>query len=292
MTDQQRVRRRIKVRPEQEGLVRLMRAIAREEADRLLPSMGTVLDEDAGAVRVRLDEEDDDRTVPFPRRLGSRYRRGSRVRVVRTATGEEVVDGVISEAKGAGERVVGEPDLEDAAVGRRALVKKAVGREEIDDAAVGTAQIQDGTVTKKKIPAGTVDNELLADGIEGAKLKDRSVLPAKLDTDTQNRIAGAAQSADLQDAIKKEKPALATQDFAKGEVKPVADKVNGHDKDLRRLKQDIGNLKGDIQKVEGSIPDKVDTSKFVTQEDLTQLRRDLEAFVNDKVKSSRKGESA
>lgn len=90
-----------------------------EMVDARQMTMGAVVGRDGGKVRVRLDDENEDRTLGFPRGLGVAYQDGDRVAIGYSRTGEPMVLGVVSGGNGDG-RVRNE-QLDTDAVDARAI---------------------------------------------------------------------------------------------------------------------------------------------------------------------------
>lgn len=183
-----------RIYPESEDFVRLIREIVGQMLDDQAPAMATVEDVVGGGVRVSMDDEDEARELPLPRKLGHRYARGQRVRVERTRSGEWMVTGAISDGQGGEEQVVGAPDLQ----------RNAITNEKLATDAVDTRAILAGAVIGRSVANGAIGTDHLADNIDAKKLRDGTVTSAKIDRTTAGRIDGAAQQADVQyDIIKK-----------------------------------------------------------------------------------------
>lgn len=115
-----------------------------EMIDARQATFGTVVGRDGGKVRVRMDDEDEDRVIGFPRSLGVAYEDGDRVRIDFNRDGDPSIGGVISGGNGDG-RVKNE-QLGTDAVDERAIKPRAIKGGHLDQ-----------TLEKKIADAATVD---------------------------------------------------------------------------------------------------------------------------------------
>lgn len=92
-------------------------------------TMGTVKGRDGGKVTVRLDDEDEDRTIGFPRSMGVAYDNGDRVTIGYARGGDPMVLGVMG--NGPSDRRVRNEQMDTNSVDDRAL-KSVNGRGDVD----------------------------------------------------------------------------------------------------------------------------------------------------------------
>lgn len=131
------------------GMVQQMVADALSEA---LPTMGTVVGKDGGAVKVRMDDEDSDREVGFPAAKGTDYRDGDRVAIHQTKGGERMILGRVDSSTN--EAAVDSPQLRD----------KAIRDGHLNDGAVTGRALENSILNKingalQSIPGDVVRNE-------------------------------------------------------------------------------------------------------------------------------------
>ncbi|MFM9105445.1 MAG: hypothetical protein ACKOWF_01955 [Chloroflexota bacterium] len=148
-----------------EGLIALIRDLVEEALDGRLPVMGTVTGVDGdGRPTVHVDDEEDARTIPFPRKAGQGYERGDRVLLSPNRAGEYVVTGGIESGR-SGRRVRGEH-----------LATKEIGREHVADGAIGNPQVEPGTLAGDRLRDGAVDTrQLSGNAVTGDKLASGAV---------------------------------------------------------------------------------------------------------------------
>ncbi len=79
-----------------DSMVRDLLGRVEEMIDARQMTMGSVVGRDGGNVRVRLDDEDEDRVIGFPRGLGVAYESGDRVPIGYNRSGQPMVLGVMS----------------------------------------------------------------------------------------------------------------------------------------------------------------------------------------------------
>ena len=97
------------------------------------PVMATVRGRQGGNIRVLRDDEDEDRDVGYTRGLGTRKKNGDRVLLIPTGAKHPVVFGPVSGGgEGAGERVVGQQDIEDGAIEGSVIKDKGVSKGKLD----------------------------------------------------------------------------------------------------------------------------------------------------------------
>lgn len=258
-----------------------------------LPRTALVDGRDGGNVRVSFDgEARDARAVGFPAPKGVRPERDQRAIVQRTASGEDVIASLVTDAEGAGRQAVGNDELYDNAVDKRVLQPNSVGADHL----VG------GAVERRHVGPKAIGNNELDVDLDGGRVKPGSTPRNRLDNDTQSRITGAVQDGEFQDAARKGKPSLATGDDVKSGDAAVGRDLDAVEKNLGRdisgVKADLGKLRKDLSAVRRDIPDVPDTSGFLelgdlpdfaTKADLERLRKDMQAFTNDKFKAARRG---
>lgn len=210
------------VRPssEHEAIVRIIRDIVEDVVAQSSPVMGTVSwVEPNGAIRVRLDHEEQVRRVPVARSASSAFAPFQRVLMVKTMANELVavcpvirpmIEGTLSgystpAADGSGPvapeavRAQAEAAAAEAAeavpsTAAEPLDAGSVTRRELGTDAVGTGNIEPGAVTADRIAAGAVGP---------AQLQDRAVTTGKLALGSVTRetlAPGAIPDLSLQDA--------------------------------------------------------------------------------------------
>lgn len=144
--------------PEHEALIRMIYDMIDTRLDDRLPKLGTVRGMDGGKVRVQIDDEDDPRSVGFPRKTGQRYRNGDRVVLMPTQSGggDHVVLGTVTGNQGkASEGVVDTADLAQNAVTKTELAQNAVDTGNVVDNAITEGKIKDNAVSNSKLDAAT-----------------------------------------------------------------------------------------------------------------------------------------
>lgn len=191
--------RRARVRPEHEGLVRMIRQIAAEEVELAAPRVGTVVDDAGGRVRVRVDGEEQERRAGFARSLGHRYPKGTKVRIERLRAGgrargsyEEVVTGVISERTGKDAQVVSDDDIIDGTI-----TGKSIGANAIGGGNIGADQIE-----TRHIKNNAVDhNQIATDAVQARNIKANSITKGLLESGLAKQIDDAVTDTKLGNAI-------------------------------------------------------------------------------------------
>lgn len=98
------------VTAEHEALARLFMEVMYTVMQETATSIGTVIGDDGGKVRVQIDEESGPREVGFPRMRGQRFTAGQRVPVHRAKGGNEFLGGSIS-SQGGRDPAVDKADL-------------------------------------------------------------------------------------------------------------------------------------------------------------------------------------
>ena len=176
-----------------DALWREIFARVEEMVDARQMTMGEVKGRDGGKVRVRLDDEDEDRTLGFPRGLGVAYENGDRVSIGYSRAGEPMVLGVVSGGNGDG-RVRNE-QLDTDAVDSRAIRPNAVASSHLD-----------GTLAKKIADAATVDQ---LDN-KTRNLATTNQLNAKADKSDLNSKADQSEVSRLKEDVEKLKKEIAT----------------------------------------------------------------------------------
>lgn len=218
-----------------------VRRVAKEEVEKLLPRMGTVVEEGAAGVRVHLDGEKSPRQVPMARRAGQRYPVGHRVQISFSRSGVPIVTGTVLARSGEVEKVLDPAHLLTDASGRYAFAPKTIKG---DDVLIENYADQDELNSAK---------QELRNDIQGAK----NELQGKVnDADAKAQDAkNAAQTADNKAQEAKNDAAAAKSDAqdakdeattAKADAKKANDAIAG-------LKSDIEDLKRRIAKLEGGV---------------------------------------
>jgi hypothetical protein len=175
-----------------ERLIALVIDLIEDALDGRLPVMGSVVrSDDDGRPTVHVDEEEDARTIPFPRKTGQAYEPGDRVLLVPNRAGEYVVAGGIESGR-SGRRVRGEH-----------LAVKGIGREHVSDGAIGNAQVEPGTLAGDKLRTGTVGaSQLGGNAVTSEKIATAAVETSHLKENavTGSKIAsGAVDTNNLRD---------------------------------------------------------------------------------------------
>lgn len=162
-------------------------------------TMGEVKGRDGGKVRVRLDDEGEDRTLGFPRGLGVAYQDGDRVAIGYTRAGEPMVLGVMSAGNGDG-RVRNE-QLDTDAVDERAIKPRTVKGAHLDQTlekkiadAATTEQLENRTrnlATENQLNA-KADRSELGDKADKTEVEDLKKKIKELET----RINRASKRSD------------------------------------------------------------------------------------------------
>ena len=271
--------RRIKaVRPEQEYLIRLIREIAQEEDAANAPRMGKIVDDAGTRPRVRMDDEDEDRTIGFPRKLGNRYPKGSKVRVerVRTGTGargsyEEIITGIISDEGGDSQRVVGEEDLRKLAIDNEKLNTNAVDARVIADNGIEARNLRGSSVTRDKIASGAID---------GSKLDDKVVTTAKLESGLANKIQDAVSSTTLKN----------TEDRLDGQIAKAQSAAEKAQAEAAGSVKSGQLAKGAMGTKPLATEEYVIGRKYATETKLAAELKSMKAYIDNKIKESRGGE--
>jgi hypothetical protein len=169
---------------EHEATIRLIQQLIEQALERRLPAMGSVLEVSGGRVTVAFDDEDDDRTIGFPRMYGVRYEEGDRVMLAPTASRGWVVLGVVGVAAGAESRRVGTAELTDGAV---TAGKLAAG-------AVGSAAIAANAVTAVELAGSAVQTGNIANGaVTPAKLSQAYATPASVSSEVSSALTDYAK---------------------------------------------------------------------------------------------------
>lgn len=107
--------------PVHEELARVIQEMVRSELEAMASTMGTVVGTDGGMIRVQVDEEGDPREVGIPAIKGQRHSTGNRVLLHRLRGKDWVLGGSISSNAAGFDPAVGNNDLLNDAVDRRAL---------------------------------------------------------------------------------------------------------------------------------------------------------------------------
>jgi hypothetical protein len=208
--------------PEHEALWKLIQDMVREEIASSMPTVGTVEGDDGGKVRVHLDDEDEPRTLGFPRKKGQRYQKGERVAVMRTRAGDHIVLGSYTSGQGKdAENAVGSPDIYDRAIGKNHMQSNSVGTEQIESNSVQNGHIKDNEIAKGKL--------------------DKSVQSTLSDSASKDYVnsktSDMVKSGDLaKNATGKD--ALATEPWVKDQKYATSSDLNSLEKSLKTWVQD------------------------------------------------------
>jgi hypothetical protein len=240
--------------PEHEALWRLIQETIAGALEERLPTLATVTgrsdeadDTDprnpktSGNVRVRLDDEDTDRKVAFPRVKGQRFNRGDRVVVMPSKAGEMVVLGGVTAGVGANaEQAVGNEHLIDGSVNKRKLERGAVDRDVLAPSAVGTTHLQDSAVDNTNIKSNAVDDRTIKPG---------GVKKTNLENSVQNSLGkadSAVQKNDLSGYAKKSdipKPPDLSQYAKASDLKAIKEEITVIKRVIKRLQEDVAKKK-------------------------------------------------
>jgi hypothetical protein len=183
-----------------EQLVALVLDLIEEALDGRLPVMGSVVGADGdGRPTVHVDDEEDPRTIPFPRKAAQAYERGDRVLLVPNRAGEYVVAGGIESGRSSrrvrgehlGLKEIGREHVVDGAIGNAQVEKNTLAGDRLRDGSVRSEQLGGSAVTGEKLASGAVDTMHLRDNavtagklatgaVDTPNLKDRSVTKGKL----------------------------------------------------------------------------------------------------------------
>ena len=191
-------------------LAQTLLSTVEEMMDERMPTMGTVKGRDGGDrgnVRVRVDDEEDDRSVGFARLKGQTYANGDRVWLAKNKAGDFVVMGGIATGGGAGgERAIGDEQLHDEAVKGRSIGKGVIKGEHLSGDPLNISRNQlDQTLQKD-----------LGDFVKQGSGQDEVVRKKQIDNfATTNQLNGKAEQS----------------------------QVNGLKDDIDKLKQEIADLK-------------------------------------------------
>jgi hypothetical protein len=163
-----------------EDLIALVLDLIDEALDGRLPIMGTVTAVDAdGRPVVHVDDEEDPRTIPFPRKAAQSYERGDRVLLAPNRSGAYVVAGGIESGRSA-RRVRGE-HVGTKEIGREHVVDGAIGNAQVEPGALGGDRLRDGAIRSEQLAGNAVTGEKVASGaIETTHLRDNAVTGGKL----------------------------------------------------------------------------------------------------------------
>lgn len=219
------------------------------------PTLGTVVGQDGGAVRVQLDEEDDAREVGFAKKKGTRYDTNERVLVGKTRGGRHVVLGPITDKQGQAERAVANEDLHDDAVGRRNIQVDSVGPDELAGGAVDNSHLSGGSVTGDKIAGNSVDrkhitnnaigtNQIEGGGVKTNNIGDNQVTRGKLDNGV---------TSDIQKGIDDAKDAKGDASKAQGTADDAITKAKDAQNTADKAKSDIAALTTRLKKLEDKV---------------------------------------
>jgi hypothetical protein len=180
--------------PEHEDAIRLIRDLIEEAMETRLPTMATVVGGKAGTpvladgITVQIDEEEDPRTISFPRLYGVEVRYGDRVALMASRSGEWVCLGPVGRATGANKkRVTGE--------------EIAAGAITADGKQLAAGSVVTGSIANDSITAVKLQNfnaNVAGTGaVSTAVIRDGAVTPAKLSQAYATAAALAAATSGL-----------------------------------------------------------------------------------------------
>jgi hypothetical protein len=193
-------------------------------------SIGTVVGDDGGTVRVQIDEEAGPREVGFPRMRGQRFTKGQRVPIHRAKGGNEFLGGSLSTVAGR-DPVVDKADMVDESVDNDVLHQTV--KNNITDAqqkgqqGINDAKRADDEAKEARRRADNAQSDANK-GINDAQNAKNDAQDAKQDASAAQNDANDAKSI-AQDALQKAnniEPGL-----AKNEVqKMIDDAMTKHEK--------------------------------------------------------------
>jgi hypothetical protein len=236
------------VAPEHEALIRLIQDMIETTIEGRLCEVATIVAIGDGLITVRFDDEDDNRTVGFPRVYGVAYAVSDRVGMLATSSGEWVCVGPVGASVGNKSRRVTAAEIGIAAI-------TAEGKH-LAAAAVETAAIADDAVTAAKLQrsdnanTGAVTTGVIRDGaVTPVKLSQTYATPGLLGdvlSGSRRPNGDAIPTAD-QDPYQRQTQVKATANDAKADAKQAA--ANYTDGRLAGTIGDDGNPNAKPKKV-------------------------------------------
>lgn len=138
------------------------------------PFLAKVTGKNAGRVKVRAG--DDEFTAGFARNKGVRHNVGDDVLMMPIPGGDPVIVSLLTEADGAGEQAVGNPDLYDGSVDDKKLKANAVSGPHVQPGAIDRAHVRANAVGSTELAPSTVDRgHVKANAIGGTELASGAV---------------------------------------------------------------------------------------------------------------------
>lgn len=158
-----------------------------------MPQMGTVIGQDGGTVKVRLDDEDVDREVGFPAAKGTAYQQNDRVWTHQTKGGSRAVLGRVDGSQD--QRAVDSAQLYGDAVKHVHINPGAVERSNIGGQAVAWDELDNVVVSRIQDAATTSQLNNVSDKADDAKSSASDANRAANDADKTANDAKNAASA-------------------------------------------------------------------------------------------------
>lgn len=145
-----------------------------ERLSAVQPFTAQVTGKNAGRVKVRAG--DDEFTAGFARNKGVRHSAGDDVLMMPIPGGDPVIVSVLTEADGAGEQAVGNPDMYTDAVDSRVIKTNAVSGTHVQPGAIDRAHVRANAVGGTELAPGAVDRgHMRANAVGGTELASGAV---------------------------------------------------------------------------------------------------------------------